>query len=107
MPFQIHEITEGDCLRLKLIGELDLASVRTLEKCLAPLRTERIPLVMDLSELEYMDSTGRQVMIDALRDARRDGWDLRIDPDLAPAVMRILQFAQVHGFLIGNEGNPP
>ncbi len=57
---------------LRLIGELDLAAAPTLEKELSKVAVaER--LVVDLRELEFIDSTGLSVLVKANRRAQEAG----------------------------------
>ena len=88
---------------LRLIGELDLASAPRLEDRLRQLRAAHAAVRLDLSELRFIDSTGLHVLIRAVQDSRRDGWRLEIDPDVSPAVRRLLQLINVEGFLLGGE----
>jgi anti-anti-sigma factor len=59
---------------LALHGELDVAAAPQLEKLLDELREERPPNVMlDLSELSFVDSAGVSVLIKAKKEAEDDG----------------------------------
>src|SRR5688572_30037851 len=60
--------------RLTLRGELDLATTERLESALADAGT---PVVLDLSGLTFMDSTGVRVLLEAAEGA---GVGLRIIP---------------------------
>ena len=92
--FDIHESPEGNGLRLTLTGELDLGSTPTLDDRLTRLRAKKTAVMLDLSKLQFIDSTGLHLLIRAVGDARIDGWQLQIDPDVAPRVMRL--FKLVH-----------
>ena len=67
---------EDGSAELTLRGELDLASAPQLNAALRgvarPGRTVRV----DLSGLVFMDSTGMRSILEANRDAQRDGWTL-------------------------------
>jgi anti-sigma B factor antagonist len=89
--FEIHQAHDGDRLRLKLTGELDLGSAPVLRQRLAQLRAEQRPVRLDLSRLEFMDSTGIHLLLDAYHDARHDGWQLAIDPTLSPRIQRLFK----------------
>jgi anti-anti-sigma factor len=65
--------------RLTLRGELDLGTAGQLESALAEAQE---PVLLDLRELTFMDSTGVRVLLEAAERAAGDGWELRI---LAPA----------------------
>jgi anti-anti-sigma factor len=64
---------------LILSGELDLQSAAELERELAAIRCERPSrMLLDLSRLDFMDSAGLAMIIDAERAAREDGIGLRL-----------------------------
>lgn len=98
--FQIDQSTEADgTIRLQLHGELDLAVVSALSARLAALKAEQRTVRLDLSSLEFMDSTGLGTVLSAVLDARRDGWPLELEPALARAVARIIDVSGVRPYL--------
>jgi len=57
-----------DIAVLSVRGEIDLESVPVLRECLLPvLEHQTGPVVVDLSEVAFMDSTGLHVLVDTLR----------------------------------------
>ncbi len=72
-----------------------------LEDRLRQLRADSLTVRLNLSELRFMDSTGLHVLLRAVQDSRRDGWQLEIEPDVSPPVRRLLQLVNVEGFLLG------
>jgi anti-sigma B factor antagonist len=64
-PLSIRETREGAVHRLIPIGELDLATAPLLENAFsAALRDEQTDMiVMDLTELSFMDSTGIRLLV--------------------------------------------
>ena len=56
-------VRDGGGDRLKLVGELDLASVSRLRAALAELPSDGF-LTLDLSELSYIDSTGLHAIVE-------------------------------------------
>jgi anti-anti-sigma factor len=78
-------------------GELDLASVDTLQAALDELRSAGwTDIVVDLRELQFIDSTGLSLLLAADRDARREGWAFSV-VDGCPAVARLLQASGLGG----------
>jgi len=65
----------GVCL-VRLFGEIDLSNVRELSAAIAEgIPNDGSPVVFDLSETRYLDSTGIQLLFrlaDTLRSRRRD-----------------------------------
>jgi anti-sigma B factor antagonist len=98
--FQIEQSTDASGLvLLQLLGELDLAVAPALTARLAALKETRAAVRLDLSGLQFMDSTGLGTVLTAVLDARRDGWPLEIDPALARAVKRIIDVSGVSPYL--------
>ncbi len=66
---------ESDCVRCRLAGELDLATAPFLREQLhqAIDTGTSDPLVLDISELGYVDSTGLSLFIATKKRADREG----------------------------------
>jgi anti-sigma B factor antagonist len=56
-------------MRVALLGELDLANVRTAESVLQEALDSGNELLVDLAKLEFIDSTGLSLLVMALRRA--------------------------------------
>ena len=84
-------------LRVIPNGELDIAAADTLRARVA----ERAPsekLVLDLRGLDFMDTSGIQVLVEAFRAARDEGFQLRIIR--APSgVQRVFEIAGLDAVL--------
>src|SRR5918997_945337 len=77
----LHAFDESDDrIRISLSGELDLSSALTFEEQLRRVEASRNPctIVLDLSRLKFMDSTGVRLILSAHTRALRDGWTLQI-----------------------------
>lgn len=55
---------------IKVSGEIDLATVSTLKSALAALGTTTTPVVIDLTEVGFIDSTGLSAIIIGYRRAK-------------------------------------
>lgn len=76
-PFEIHSELEADIGRLTLVGELDIATVPQLEKgAQAMLASRARKLIIDLSQLTFIDSSGLRLLIALNHEASADGWTL-------------------------------
>ncbi|HET9719034.1 MAG TPA: STAS domain-containing protein [Solirubrobacteraceae bacterium] len=96
MPFRITERTDADdARRLTLTGELDIATTPKLSQRLQELGATYRRVRLDLSQLDFMDSTGIAIILLNLRDAAQDGWELEIDPTVSPQVARLLSIAGI------------
>jgi anti-sigma B factor antagonist len=64
-------------VRVSVSGELDVAVIERLQDRLASLARAGETVVLDLSELSFIDSSGVNVIVTAFKHSRRDGWELR------------------------------
>lgn len=104
--FDIREHQEDGRTRLALTGELDLATAPALRGRLDRSRADSRDVRLDLSRLEFVDSSGINVLTQAVNDARREGVRLDLEGDLAPQVKRMAELthsdhlmrAGYHGF---------
>jgi anti-sigma B factor antagonist len=73
-PFATERTSDGRGVSLALHGELDLGSAPELDRQLREIeRTRPERLVIDLSGLRFMDSTGLASIVEAQRLAEADG----------------------------------
>ena len=82
--------TAGDSVRISLRGELDLASADQADETLQAAEAEGTPLVLDLSGLTFMDSTGLRLILRAARRARENGRSLKLVSG-PPRVQRVFR----------------
>jgi anti-sigma B factor antagonist len=77
--FDIHEISDNGFPVLAMRGEIDLASAPQLREALTRMNPNETSLVvLDLSEVTFLDSTGLGVLMGALKRARAAGGDIRL-----------------------------
>jgi hypothetical protein len=88
-PFEIREHEVDGYVRLSLTGELDMMSTPVLDHRLASLRAARSPVRLDLSKLEFIDSTGLHLK----------GWQLHIDPEVSPPVRSAFRLVRLDRFI--------
>ncbi len=99
-PFAIERHDDPDgAVRLTLRGELDIATAGELRDALEHLRTSRVRARLDLSRIDFVDSSGLAVIVAAKRHATGNGWGFEIDPAVAPTVRRLFELAGVETFL--------
>jgi anti-sigma B factor antagonist len=99
LPFRMEEHFERDReLRLALIGELDLAVTPELAERLRELRKGGYTVHLDLSSLEFMDSTGLRELISAVSESRRDGWRLEVGRQMTEPVRRVIDLVGARSF---------
>ena len=103
--FRLEEGFERDgSLRLMLIGELDVAVIPHLSTRLRALREEGYRVRLDLSRLEFIDSSGIQEIIRAVSEARREQWDLEVDGPMSEQVARTVELVGARALLWPDEG---
>jgi anti-anti-sigma factor len=105
--FEIRESLESRWLRLTLLGELDMSVGRQLEGRLRELQVEQRSVLIDLSRLDFMDSTGLAIMIRAINASRSNGWAFMIDPNLAPQVRSLFKVTAVDQLVGIDAIDPP
>jgi anti-sigma B factor antagonist len=88
----VHVLRRGDEVVLALAGELDLATVDRLKAALAEVELSRSPrLVIDLSALSFLDSTGLATFVALQKRCDENGRPaLEIRPG-PPAVQRLFK----------------
>ena len=76
MELQLATRHEGDVAVVSALGEVDVFSAPGLDSELdAQIAAGNARLVVDLSEVVFLDSTGLGVLVKALKHAREaDGW---------------------------------
>jgi anti-sigma B factor antagonist len=76
-PFSAQRTSEGSAVLLALYGELDLGSAPELDRQLQEIEHPDLHrLVIDLSGLRFMDSTGLASIMQAQRRAQASGHEL-------------------------------
>lgn len=88
----VETVEEQGLVRLLLRGELDLSTVSKVEEELRRAESsEPALLVLDLSELNFLDSTGLRLIVTADRRARDSGRRLAVvkGPDAVQRVFSI------------------
>lgn len=91
----VRTTREPEGYRISFRGELDLANAATAEAQLRKaLEAGDAPVVLDLSELEFIDSTGIALLVSALAH-NGSATKLRFIPSNSPAVMRVLDLTGI------------
>jgi anti-anti-sigma factor len=87
----ISSVVEDGTVSIALEGELDLAGARQLEESLAAAEQESpARMVVDLERLQFIDSTGLRLLLQADARARERGCELVLRPG-EPAVQRAFE----------------
>jgi anti-sigma B factor antagonist len=82
---------EGEALVVRLHGDLDLVVADECRAALAePLSGPEKNVVFDLSDLEFVDSTGLRLLVDMRLAAQGHGKQVRIG-DVSPSVLKLFE----------------
>jgi anti-anti-sigma factor len=89
--FSVTVGRSGDTVTVSVAGELDVAAVPVLGAHLDALEadTAGAAVVLDLSALTFLDSSGVALLIAVARRAEDEGWPLRI-AGTPPQALRVL-----------------
>jgi anti-sigma B factor antagonist len=106
-PLQLASSHDDGTVRVRIEGELDLTTAQEVEQYLMTLEREHQPqtVVLDLSGLRFLDSTGLRLILATDSRARREGRRLQIVPG-PEAVHRVFRIALLDGRLEFVEGPP-
>lgn len=91
VELNVSTASQGGHAVVTATGELDLYTAPRLQAALAALLREEIDrIVVDMSGVEFCDSTGMNVLLAAMKRLREQGGALELAAP-RPAVKRILQ----------------
>jgi anti-sigma B factor antagonist len=90
--FEIRETVDADgASRVTLVGELDIAVADGVEERLRRLRDAGRRARLDLSQLDFIDSSGVRAIVLGLKHARQGGHELEVDRRISPTVKRMIE----------------
>lgn len=92
-------LAERDCVRVRPAGDLDMSTVPDLRDEVTELRRAGFRLlVLDLSKLDFIDSTGLRLVLSLDAESRQDGFELRLVQGGA-AIQRVFELTGTAGLL--------
>jgi anti-sigma B factor antagonist len=90
-PVAIKSNRKGDSVIVAVAGEIDLSTADQLDGAIRQAeKTEISRIVVDLSAMSFIDSTGLSVLLEAIKRTRMDGNRLSFVPSKHEAVTRLL-----------------
>jgi anti-sigma B factor antagonist len=96
-PFAISIVHDEDEVAVVPVGELDLATSGKLEQEVRRVQTAGAArILLDLREVDFIDSTGLRMLLSLRNDAARNGHALTLAPP-GPAGMRVLELTGTRG----------
>lgn len=95
MAISIERHDEGDAIRLVVAGDVDMTTGDRLEtEVLRAESAQPVTLTLDLSAVDFFDSTGLQILLDADVRAHAQGHKVIVAPGDGEAA-RVLALAEV------------
>jgi anti-sigma B factor antagonist len=93
---KIHEEIINKTGVLKLTGRLDAASVKNFKDTVASLAKKEIKnIVIDMNEVEFVDSSGLGSLVSCLRIVNNEGGDIRLS-SLQNQIRALLELTRMH-----------
>ena len=90
--FEARVVRSGTrAVRVVASGELDLAAAPQLDDALRQALATADDIIVDLSAVRFIDSTGLYTIVGAVREAETSGVSLRIRSTLRPQVARLFE----------------
>jgi anti-sigma B factor antagonist len=86
-PLAVQQTSEGERLRVAFSGEMDLANAETAGLAVREALSSGKSVLVDLTMLEFLDSTGIAMLVSAMREG---GERLSFLPSRHAAVTRLL-----------------
>jgi anti-sigma B factor antagonist len=83
---------EGDCTIVTVAGEIDVTTVGGLRERLFELAGSGAPVVADLSQVSFIDSTGLSVLVGTMKRATSSGGFFHVVSD-QPNIWRLAHLA--------------
>jgi anti-anti-sigma factor len=99
-PFGIRVLpTRDGVVRVCVIGEIDLSTAPQLEAALVRELDGAPDLLLDLSEVSFLDSSGLHAIVSAARTARANGGMLVVDSPLPAQARRVIEITGLEELL--------
>ncbi len=90
-----HEITiQADIVIAGFEGDVDIHTSPDARKVLLECVGRKMPVLVDLSKVSYIDSSGIASLVESLQTARKGGSDLAL-VSVSEAALRVLQLARL------------
>ena len=100
LPFAVRVVSTGERMaRVLVAGELDLATAPDLDRALTTALTDADDVVLDLSQVTFIDSTGLSAILAGVSASQLNRGKLTISSTLAPQPRRLFELAGMDGAL--------
>ena len=96
--FDASVVNEGDAVRVRATGELDIASAERLLARIGEVEGSAKRVLLDLSALKFMDSSGLRALIQIEGRSRRNGFEFVVVAP-SPPVREVLEITRTNTYL--------
>jgi anti-anti-sigma factor len=106
--FQVSLDDRGSLVVVRVRGEVDTATAPQMGQAIDAQLARRRRVVLDLSEVEFMDLHGLAVLMRASRRTRVEGGSFAVDRP-APCVLRLFELVRMDGEIriVSDDNRPP
>jgi anti-anti-sigma factor len=106
--FQVSLDDRGSVVVVRVRGEVDTATAPQMGQAIDAQLARRRRVVLDLSEVEFMDLHGLAVLMRASRRTRVEGGSFAVDRP-APCVLRLFELVRLDGEIriVLDDNRPP
>jgi anti-anti-sigma factor len=106
--FQVSLDDRGSLVVVRVRGEVDTATAPQMGQAIDAQLARRRRVVLDLSEVEFMDLHGLAVLMRASRRTRVEGGSFAVDRP-APCVLRLFELVRMDGEIriVSDDSRPP
>lgn len=94
-PFETRTSWQGETAVIDAIGELDMTSAPELEKAVEAVRGAAGRVVVDLSGIVFLDSSGLSTLVRCRRDLDELGASLRLVAPKGHGPRRVLEISRL------------
>jgi anti-sigma B factor antagonist len=99
-PFAVSVSRDGNgAIEVSVQGELDLGSAPELEQALERELAAGNDVLLDLSRVDFIDSTGLRAIVASVRTAKAVGSKLKLKPDLPAHARRLMEIVGLLPFM--------
>lgn len=98
-PFHIDELSTDGKLAILPQGEIDIATAPQLAQRLSELQETGTAVILDLSGVSFMDSSGIGTLLRAVSAARENDWEFHVNTNAQPQVERVIQLSGIHAHI--------
>jgi anti-sigma B factor antagonist len=98
--FEVRVVPTGEAaVRVEVVGELDLATAPSLRQVLDGEIRESRHVVLDLSRITFIDSTGLKAILSAKRASEENGGGFHLSPALPSHARRLIEITRLEDVL--------